>query len=501
MLRLSVERKKVNNMPIDWSKLNEEQLNIAKQISTTAKDMGVDPDHILPLAYAENQFKATGKSDKGAIGPMQLMPRTAKGLGVDPNKLDENIRGGVTYFKQLYEHPEIKGNLDKAYAAYNAGPDTPFVKSGNLKDLPDETLVYLDRIRKVSGQKEMPKADSPAAPIESLDVNEVVDKIPGEVAPQPAAENAGETEGRGQFDFDMDAFKEKQAKAAAAAPYGHSLEQDIPAGILGAQTGLGLGTAYTLGKTYENLANAPQTIANAVRNATSGSTNAVRNWITEMGGKDRGGKDYKQAHQYEQGVRQGATRVDPATGREIKPKFRFARPPVVDAASEVSALQKAGNLGKAVLTSPIARGTLGGLGIGMGGAETVERYNKGDTLGTALSGLSTAGSAASMVPGFQIPGTAVALGGQGALYAADTIRNKLAQEAQNPPPPVTQAELDQANRPVGGFYPQKIGRNRTPQQIQQMQQQLTGNLLQSLNGQLSDFSKPPQLPSQKQPQR
>ena len=488
-------------MPIDWSKLNEEQLNVAKQISTTAKDMGVDPDHILPLAYAENQFKATGKSDKGAIGPMQLMAKTAKGLGVDPHKLDENIRGGVTYFKQLYEHPDIKGNLDKTYAAYNAGPSTPFVKSGDLKDLPDETLVYLDRIRKVSGQKEMPKADSPAAPIESLDVNEVVDKIPGEAAPQPAAENAGETEGRGQFDFDMDAFKEKQAKAAAAAPYGHSLEQDIPAGILGAQTGLGLGTAYTLGKTYENLANAPQTIANAVRNATSGSTNAVRNWITSMGGSDRGAKDYAQAHEYEQGVRQGSTRIDPKTGREITPKFRFARPPVVDAAPEVSALQKAGNLGKAVLTSPIARGTLGLAGVGASGAETAERYNKGDILGTALSGLSTLGSAASMVPRLQIPGTAVALGGQGALYAADTIRNKLAQEAQNPPPPVTQAELDQANRPVGGFYPQKAGRNRTPQQIQQMQQQLTGNLLQSLNGQLSDFSKPPQLPSQQKPQR
>ena len=488
-------------MPIDWSKLNDEQLSVAKQISTTAKDMGVDPDHILPLAYAENQFKTTGKSDKGAIGPMQLMPRTAKGLGVDPNKLDENIRGGVTYFKQMYEHPEIKGNLDKAYAAYNAGPDTPFVKSGNLKDLPDETLVYLDRIRKVSGQKEMPKPDSAAAPIESLNANELVEKIPGEPTPQPAAENAGETEGRNQFDFDTDKFKAAQAKAAASAPYGHNLAQDVPAGLIGAGAGATAGGAYTLGKTYENLANAPQTIANAVRNATSGSTNAVRNWITEMGGKDRGGKDYKQAHQYEQGVRQGSTRIDPRTGRVIQPNFRFARPPVVDAAPEVSALQRAGSVAKTVLGSPIVKGTLGGLGVGMGVAETADRYNKGDTLGTALSGLSTAGSAASMVPGFQIPGTAVALGGQGALYAADTIRNKLAQEAQNPPPPVTQAELDQANRPVGGFYPQKIGRNRTPQQIQQMQQQLTGNLLQSLNGQLADFSKPPQLPSQQKPQQ
>jgi len=489
-------------MPIDWSKLNDEQLSVAKQISSTAKEMGVDPDHILPLAYAENQFKAKGQSGKGAIGPMQLMPKTAKGLGVDPYNLQENIRGGVTYFKQMYERPDIKGNLDKAYAAYNAGPGTPFVKSGNLKDLEDETLVYLDRIRKLSGQKEMPKEGSSAAPIESLDANEIVESIPGEAAPQPSAQNAGEEEGRGQFDFDEEAFKAAQAKAEASAPYGHSLEQDIPAALTGAQVGGGAGAMYTLGKTAEKFSNLPENIAKAVRNAGSGSTNAVRNWITEMGGSDRGGKDYKQAHQFEQGKRPGATRIDPRTGREIKPTFRFARPPVVDAAPEVSTLQKAGNVGRTILGAPIVKGTLGGLGVGLGAAETAERYRKGDTLGTALSGLSTAGSAASMVPGLQVPGTAVAVGGQGALMMADAIRNNMARSAQNPPPPVTDAELEAlAKKPVGGFYPQKIGRNRTPQQIQQMQQQLTGNLLQGLNGQLADFSKPVQLPSQQKPQQ
>ena len=165
-------------MPIDWSKLNDEQLSVAKQISSTAKKMGVDPDHILPLAYAENQFKIEGESEKGAIGPMQLIPTTAKDLKVNPYNLQENIRGGVTYFKQMYERPDIKGNLDKAYAAYNAGPGTPFVKSGDLKDLSDETLVYLNRIRKLSGQKEIPKEGSSAAPIESLDANEMLHRNP-----------------------------------------------------------------------------------------------------------------------------------------------------------------------------------------------------------------------------------------------------------------------------------------------------------------------------------
>lgn len=483
-------------MPIDWSKLSDEQLDVARKISATAKDMGVDPDHILPMAYAENQFRAKGTSKKGALGPMQLIPSTAKELGVDPNVLEDNIRGGVMYFKQMYERPDIKGNLDKTYAAYNAGPGTRFVKSGDLKDLPSETLLYIDRIRKLSDQAELPKPESPAAPIESLDVGEIVENIP---QGEPSAENMGEDPNRDQFEFNFDEFQAQQDKAAAATPYKMSLEQSVPAGLVGAQTGATAGVAYTLGKTAQNLANAPQTIADAVRSTASGSTNAVKNWITEMGGKDRGAKDYKQAHQFEQGTRRGAQIRNPSTGQVFKPTFKSPRPPVVESAPQPSTLQKTGNLGKTIMSSPVVKGTLGGLGLGMGGAETYERYKQGDTLGTTLSGLSTLGSAASMVPGMQVPGTAVAVGGQGALMMADQVRNKLAQEAQNPKPAPTEAELAALEKqPVGGFYPQRMLKRRDPAQIQQ---QLTGKLLQDLNGQLADFSKPVQLPSQKQPQQ
>ena len=486
-------------MPIDWSKLSDEQLDIAQKISATAKELGVNPDHVLPLAYAENRFRAKGLSNKGAIGPMQLMPNTAKGLGVDPYNLEENIRGGVMYFKEMYERPDIKGNLDKTYAAYNAGPGTKFIKTGDIKDLPDETLIYIDRIRKVTDQTELPKAESEVAPFESLDVNEVVENIP---AGEPSAQNTGEDPSIDQFNLDVDKFQEDQAKQAEAAPYGHSLEQDIPAGLIGAQTGATAGAAYTLGKTAHNLANAPQTIADAVKSTGTGSTNAVKNWITEMGGKDRGGKDYKQAYQFEKGTRTGATIRNPLTGQTSKPTFKSPRPPVVTPTPQPSPLQTTGNVAKTVMGSPIVKGTLGGLGLGMSGAETVERYKKGDALGTTLSGLSTLGSAASMVPGMQVPGTAVAVGGQGALMVADQVRNKLAQEAQNPKPAPTEAELAALEKqPVGGFYPQKIGKNRNQLQMKQLQQQLTGKLLQDLNGQLADFSKPVQLPSQKQPQQ
>ena len=91
------------------------------------------------MAMAENRFGNT-TSPAGALGPMQLMPDRAKLLNVDPKIEDENIRGGVTFFKQLYTDKKVGGGdperIDRVYAAYNAGPGTQFVKTGDPKDLP-----------------------------------------------------------------------------------------------------------------------------------------------------------------------------------------------------------------------------------------------------------------------------------------------------------------------------------------------------------------------------
>jgi len=90
--------------------------SLAAQIAT---EEGVDPDLFLRLVQQESGFKDTARSPVGAIGLAQLMPGTAKDLGVDPNDPVQNLRGGARYLRQQLD---TFGDVNLALAAYNAGP-------------------------------------------------------------------------------------------------------------------------------------------------------------------------------------------------------------------------------------------------------------------------------------------------------------------------------------------------------------------------------------------
>lgn len=102
----------------------------------------LSPRLVAALARQESAWRASIVSPKGAYGLTQLMPATARALAVDPRDPSANLDGGARYLRILLDR--FDGNIERALAAYNAGPGR-VVRAGGIPAIP-ETRAYVATI-------------------------------------------------------------------------------------------------------------------------------------------------------------------------------------------------------------------------------------------------------------------------------------------------------------------------------------------------------------------
>ena len=142
-----------------------------KLATQAANDNNVDPALVKAIIKTESNGDPKAVSKKGAQGLMQLMPETAKGLGLSGNDVldpEKNINAGTKYFKQLLD--QYNGNVSEALSAYNAGPKN--VPAGKGVPNIQETQAYVNNIAKMTGfdkaQAKTEAANKPAMSEEQI---------------------------------------------------------------------------------------------------------------------------------------------------------------------------------------------------------------------------------------------------------------------------------------------------------------------------------------------
>lgn len=91
-----------------------------QHVARLAAKYDISPALLEAVVWQESRWNEAARSHAGARGLAQLMPGTARTLGVDPNDPAANLEGGARYLRMQLD--AFDGDLEKALAAYNAGP-------------------------------------------------------------------------------------------------------------------------------------------------------------------------------------------------------------------------------------------------------------------------------------------------------------------------------------------------------------------------------------------
>ena len=411
------------------NKLSEDQAQVALEIARKAKQMGIDPKLAVALAYRESGLNPNTKNGtSGEIGLMQVMPKTAEGMGFSVDDLRDpakNIEIGLTYLKQGLEK---FGDPMLAVAGYNAGHNHPYFSDPDNKSLPDSTKEYLRSISSLGAFNEPEVQEAPPEPVET-----------------PASETD---------------FMANKARIAADA-----------VGIgAGAALSKGLDVAKNVGETGAAIRQMPGALAAAKQVAggpagpVGGPASSGAKWLQNWGGIAKEGfsggvpegaaqyNKMKPQGQIMQGLaKKGLITPQPVqpgvfTGGQLsisgQPPAPPAPPPPPGPLSQAAGAVKQG-VG-AVLRSPLASGAMGGLSMAESGQEAQKRVQSGDTTGAMIAGTGGLGGAMQMMPSPQLKtiGALISAASPLTLYLRDNLKN------QTPMPEATPAEMLEAQSPA-----------------------------------------------------
>lgn len=281
-----------------------------------ATSLGLDPNLAEALVHQESGGNPNAVSPAGAVGLMQLMPGTAKELGVDPRIPEQNIDGGLRYLKKQIEQYGVAGGL----AAYNAGPGRVQRAGLTYDNLPEETRKYvpaiMNRAALIAEQKGAAMSEPAPSSGPSLDLptlmgglekaraandTEAVSEISGAIqgkfkAALSKAQAAGDTEAVQEIQGSLAALGAPQAttpaprgsQAPAAAPKAlPEAPKDAPKGVMRQVDDFVRGAADTLTFGYADEIAAK--LDSLVGGGQSGKTNYEEALKSQRGRDKEGG--------------------------------------------------------------------------------------------------------------------------------------------------------------------------------------------------------------------
>lgn len=424
---------------IDWSKLSKEQKTIHNKIVDEAERQDVDPDLAVTVGWIENRFRPVGVSSAGALGPMQIMPANAKGLGVNVEDLKNpatNIRLGVQLLKENLDRYD--GNVRAALVAYNGSPYRAgiFLKNNENPDvLKPETQDYLTKAEQLypkmnenfavddsdnpfnydinQSEEFQPDGESPFDASEALpehidglqqpapgqDMGEVLlekgAEIVGDVMENPAMGTAGAASGMLQKFGTMPnqaAPSPYQQSRAAAPAMNPAMNPDPNARVI--QGGVDEGMTGRARQGYNDIT--------SLRAQAARENQAL---IEELGQRGTINPANTQRIVSQAGVT-GATpsgvlapqnALDDLTARLRNEAMGMSKESAVK-----RVLRQAGEVPHRMVSLssryPLATNTLSGVGAGLSARELKQRIAEGDYPGAAVAGLNTVAGGLGMIP-------------------------------------------------------------------------------------------------------